>query len=341
MDIEFHYWITGIIAHRARFDEKEAEIIAYSSQYVDDNDVCLTIINKANDRKYRNYISQTMNILKPKDQLMRIYPIFHFVPGEPLHPLARRRDGKMHILNTTPDSENVNKLMDEAFRSTEDIRLYRIGIATHAYVDTWAHQNFVGWYDNFNAFGINALPNIGHADALHHPDWPGHRWTDNRIVENDINNNHRFLSVSERLFQKYCDFLISQKRYTNNERPIWDSLRKELEDALGSVYTGDENYDRDKRLSCYKNLAPWLTEYDERTWFNDAVKTDVKGFKDFHEGILSHFTVFKDEYYWREDRDIQSTDWFKFQEAVKRHERFGIKLLDSILKQMDVDISKV
>ena len=60
------------------------------------------VVARKDDAPYRNHFSQTMNILKPKDQLMRIYPIFHFVPGEPDAPSARRRDGKMHILNTTP-----------------------------------------------------------------------------------------------------------------------------------------------------------------------------------------------------------------------------------------------
>jgi hypothetical protein len=30
---------------------------------------------------YKNYISQTMDITKPKEELLRIYPFFHFFPG--------------------------------------------------------------------------------------------------------------------------------------------------------------------------------------------------------------------------------------------------------------------
>ena len=43
MDIEFHYWITGIIAFEAGFTEEEAKTIAYSSQYVDENDVSIAV----------------------------------------------------------------------------------------------------------------------------------------------------------------------------------------------------------------------------------------------------------------------------------------------------------
>ena len=147
MDIEFHYYLTFIIAAKAGFSEDDASIIAYSSQYVDDNDMIFEI-NKDKTQNYSNYISQTMNILKPKSKLFRIYPLFHFIPGDPLSPGALRRDGSMHWLNTTPDSDNANKVIDAALKSGN---LYQIGIATHSYVDTWAHQNYIGYYNEFNS----------------------------------------------------------------------------------------------------------------------------------------------------------------------------------------------
>ena len=70
-----------------------------------------------------------MDILKPKKTLMRIYPIFHFVPGDPMTESARRGDGKMHILNTTPDNDIANDMLSSAFKASTDSRPYRIGIA--------------------------------------------------------------------------------------------------------------------------------------------------------------------------------------------------------------------
>jgi hypothetical protein len=32
MDIEFHYWVTGLVAEYAGFKDDESQIIAYSSQ---------------------------------------------------------------------------------------------------------------------------------------------------------------------------------------------------------------------------------------------------------------------------------------------------------------------
>jgi len=74
MNIEFHYYITYILAVKARFGPEEAQTIAYSSQYVDDNNQKYTL-DKNKPDEYQNYISQTLNILKPKCELIRIHPL--------------------------------------------------------------------------------------------------------------------------------------------------------------------------------------------------------------------------------------------------------------------------
>jgi len=171
MDKEFHYHIVGVIARQAGFTDEEALTIAHASQLVDDNDALCTIHDKNPDDEYEVYISQTMDILKPKRELMRIYPIFHFLPGNPLAFSARRSDGKMHILTTTPGNDLARKVMKAARNDKSPHQLHRLGVAAHAFADTWAHQNFVGWYDGINGDDMNLLPNIGHADFIHHPDW--------------------------------------------------------------------------------------------------------------------------------------------------------------------------
>lgn len=340
MDIEFHYWITAIVANRAGFDAEETRIIAYSSQFVDDNDIRLTVVDRATKKELRNYISQTMDITKPVQELMRIYPIFHFVPGEPTTDSARRRDGKMHILTTTPDSENAGHLLAEAFASSPDHRLYRIGIATHAYVDTWAHQNFVGWFDDFNAMGKIA-PNIGHADATHNPDRVGHRWDDDRLVDVVINNNHRFLAAAERLFDKYCDYLETQGRYADAGRPDWESLEQVLVAAMQPVSSRGSDRRQDARIEAYRKAINWLRDYDELEWLDAAIETKVRGLRDNKNGLLSKFTLFRDEYYWREEVEQEQTDWFRFQQAVRDHQAVGMKKIAPIYEQMNIDLWNV
>jgi hypothetical protein len=338
MNKEFHYWLTGLIAKESGFTEEESKIIAYSSEYVDENDVVFTILNREGEKDYENYMSQTMNILKPKRQLMRIYPIFHFVPGEPEAGTARRRDGKRHILNTTPNSERANDLMDAAFNADDQTRLYRIGIATHAYLDTWAHQNFVGWFDEFNHIEMDLKPNVGHADAEHHPDWVSHRWVDNRLVEPEINNKLRFLSAARELFSKY-------RRYHGNEdiedlSNRWADLETTLKRLQGNTYTGSRSKYEDERLENYRTeLGGWLPEFNERVWFDTAIETDVRMGEDTHDGLMRHLTIFEDRYYWRQGINREDTHWYRFQEAVIAHQRFAMDLLTPVFDEMGIKLS--
>jgi len=196
---------------------------------VDENDVCLTIEDRSSGDVYQNYISQTMNSLKPKQKPMRIYPVFHFVPGEPMCKSAFRCDGNMHLLNTTPGNEIADKLFDLAFKSSEDTRLYCIGIATHAYAGTWAHQNFVGWYDFFNDISLDVKPDIGHANAEHHPDWAAHRWENARLVNDQVDNTDRFLAAAKEIYAKYQDYNKQSGRKAN---AAWKTVSGQLLQAM-------------------------------------------------------------------------------------------------------------
>jgi hypothetical protein len=337
MDIEFHYWITGILALRAGFTDEEAHTIAYSSQYVDDNDLKYEIKDPGGGKSYRNFVSQTMNILKPKHELMRIYPIFHFVPGDPLSETCYRCDGKMHLLVTTPCSENAVAMLDEALNAGEDTRLYRIGIATHSFVDTWAHQNFVGWYDHYNNIGMDPKPDIGHANAEHHPDWVSHRWQDNRLVDKDISNIHRFLPAAEELYRRYGKYLKTQGR---PKGAPWGKVEEELVDIMGATYSGNTKKDEDQRTAKYRKTLGW-PDYKETYWFNAAIDTKVHGLKDRHNGLLAEVRLFKDEYTWKRDQDYKETDWYNFQRAVKAQERLGLRLLSPTFRKMGYDLTQV
>jgi len=338
MDTEFHFYMTGIIAKAAGFNEDEAKTIATASEYVDENDVCLTIEDRSNGNVYQNYISQTMNILKPKRKLMRIYPVFHFVPGEPMCESACRCDGKMHLLNTTPDNEIANKMFDLAFKSSEDTRLYRIGIATHAYADTWAHQNFVGWYDFFNDIALDVKPDIGHANAEHHPDWPAHRWEDARLVKDEIDNTDRFLVAAKEIYEKYKNYNKQSGRKAN---ATWKTVSSQLIQAMGASFSGSLNYYREDRLDRYRKLALWLGDFDESDWFKAAIDTKVLGLKDSDSGLLSMFTMLRDKLYWKEGADKEKTHWYRFQEAVKAHQGKAMEDLDILFARMGVNLHTV
>lgn len=312
MDIEFHYYLTYLIAAKAGFSAEDSEILAYSCQLTDDNTEIYEI-SKGTGQSYSNYISQTSDILKPKEELFRIYSHFHFVPGFPEEATARRKDGKMHWLNTTPNSENANMIFDAALRTDN---LYRIGIACHAFADTFAHQNFIGYYDSFNHMsGIlgNVIPQIGHAHALHNPDWPAHIWVDERLFDDisTVFNYERFKSAAMYMYQRL-------RRYKNKsitENDLKNEAWSVGNFVVGAIGKTDKNNDRkDERISGYCRLGKnqdcgekEIPEYVKNSWFDEAINED--GFKP----IVSDLT-------WKDSTKYKDTNWYKFQEAVKQHQ---------------------
>ena len=337
MDREFHYFATGLIAKRAGFRERDAEILARACRFVDQNNVALRVRDPDRPEKvYENAVSQTVDILRPQSELMCIYPLFHFLPGDPEAESARRCDGKMHILNTTPDSDVANQLLDLACKAPPDIRLYRIGVASHAFADTWAHQNFVGWHDSFNSMEFDLLrPEIGHAEAGHRPDWIGYLWRDHRLLEPEVDNTERFIAAARALFFKYC---AHRRRLGRKDRsPEWSRLERELRHIFGEKYGGDELRFREERLQRFRNKLD-LGTFTERDWVEDAMDIDVRGLRDSHQGFRAKLTLFPDRYYWKPNVAKEDTHWYRFQEAVKEHQEAGIRLLRPLFQQMGVDI---
>ena len=353
LNIEFHYYMTYLITVRAGFKPTEAEIIAYSSQYIDDNDLIYNITAE-NQAVYSNYISQTKNITRPKKNLFRIYPVFHFIPGDPLADSARRRDGKLHLLNTTPDSKNARKVLKLGLKSNN---LYKIGLAIHSFADSFAHQNFVGYYDEFNLVeGIQqklssifkrSVYKIGHAAAGHRPDIPHALWQDPRLCKSNSlrDNKEIFLQAAARIFEelkKYQDPAAAEADIKSEK----EELLADLAAVIGKKSEAPELFklnSRKRRLNCCKKLslkkkygAAKLKDYDPSLWFNEAVKINT-GFLKIDRSSswqrlgLDYFSkqlkFLKSCYSWKSET-YQKTHWFKFQEAVKEMQEEVIELLN-------------
>ena len=324
MDIEFHYYITYIIARTAGFKPEDAYVIAYSSQYTDDNQTVHTI-HKGHPDEYSNYVSQTVNILKPQKELIRIYPVFHFMPGtlpEIAGDLARRRDGKLHLMNTIPDSSNSRQLFHAALYSRN---LYRVGIATHMYADTFAHQNFLGVEDGFNDMkGLLEvlIPSICHADTGHKPDDIALRWEDERLVpsHSEIDNRSRFLEATRCIYEKYAGYLNNP----NDGQDLIDQIDKAI---------GGQDESSGNRIERYKELiGTEFVEYGKNHWFEEAI--DFKNEEVADQDPQDTVPISQTEWVWRED--YKESHWYKFQEAVKAHQWLAMDtVIGPIFKQME------
>lgn len=327
MDIEYHYYTTFIIAMRAGFEKEQAYKIAYSSQYTDDNDTSYKIDEDQEDT-YENYISQTMDITKPQEERLRIYPIFHFMPGtsnEIWQYSPDRKDGKFHLLNAIPNNQNAALILNDALQSGD---FYRIGIATHMFADTFAHQNYVGFKDEFNAmtgFLQGLLPNIGHADAKHNPDIPNLIWKDMRLTSKYQmrKNKEIFLTATRCIFDQYCSVLKPPDADTTKF-----ALLNDIGNAIGNEVETDMNKLRSQRHAMYKELLKdSFIEYNEDDWFNAAVRYE-------RDPLTIGTSNVKTLYFWKDD--YRKSEWFFFQEAVKEHQNKALAVLASTFDRMEV-----
>ncbi|MBN2440122.1 MAG: hypothetical protein JXJ04_02210 [Spirochaetales bacterium] len=341
MDREFHYYIMYYLARKAGLSENDCYLLSYSNQMTDDNTSVYKI--KSKKENYENYISQTMNILKPQNKLMRIYLCFHFIPGDYQKSCAYRKDGKLHLLTTTPNSTLAQDFLLTALRSKN---IYRIGIATHAYADSWAHQNFVGCNDYVNSnkqiLGL-LIPNIGHADFIQKPDIVSLTWKDKRLIPShqEINNQERVLSAAKHIFLILTAY--SQGKEIQNLDDIvnnkndssWQVVEKELKDALGPVFTFIKNSIdlKNKRMEGYnKLLKNNFEQYESTRWFNEAVDIHVKGLKD-KPVKFGQSSFIPDVYTMKEN--FESSHWYKFQEAVKEHQAYAKEKIKPRIEQME------
>lgn len=319
MDTEFHYYITGLLAKRSGFSEAEAATIAYASEYVDYNCQSYEVHENWGDKPYCNEISQTMDISKPRSERIRIYPLFHFVPGDPNADSARRVDGKTHPLNTTPDSANANAIIDAALGGViadGEGLLHAIGIASHTYVDSWAHQNFVGIKDDFNQMGSDIKPNIGHADAGHYPDIPCLIWEDERLIDPLIDNRERFIEAGMALYDKYLDY--NRNRGVPAEKSS-DVMQDELIQILGpSSKQASMNLNRYNRNVRYQQIS-FLDAFDPNHLLYQATRRDGASL------------------FWEKPKE--QCGWYHFQEAVKKHGDYAFKLLKPSFIDAGIDIS--
>lgn len=344
MDIEFHYYMTYLIAARAGYAPGDATIIAHAAQSVDDNHIPVRLVDEVGVG-YENCISQTMDILRPHEDSL-IYPIFHFIPGDPKATSAKRQDGVEHPMVTTPDSALANAMIDAALRSKN---LYRIGVSAHGYVDTWAHQNFVGKRDTFNEFAIGLWQRlkqefmaVGHAHAKHYPDLPGLIWEDERLVDSRVDNRARFLDAAGRLFTK---FVHQTKPGISDDALSKEiaSLRADLDTDIGQ--RDDEDARKDQRIENFIKRGQGreyggseIPTYVQGTWFSEAIVesradvlsqmksqwsvpmlADLVDVADFATDVFANGN--RQQVTWRNPAPLIYKDgnWFKFQEAVKSH----------------------
>ncbi len=271
MNIEFHYWIILFIARRAGIEAESARKIAHASQLVDERTIAIPVIGPRGSIAIPATQAFTVSA-----EGNAIRGAFHFVPGDAALASRMRLDGRVNRGVVTPNSPRVKALLINALKTRD---LYRIGVALHAYADSWAHAGFCASLDSFNQFYPNdPIPPVGHAAALLKPDLLNEIWIDPRLKPHysRIDNRDRFIKAA-RLCYKYL------AAYNHQAFDNADMVQYELEELWGPP--GKKG--RDERYSDYA-LALHESPFNRGEWFNDAgIDTELE---DESESAESEFT---------------------------------------------------
>ncbi|MDZ5762788.1 hypothetical protein Cyrtocomes_01183 [Candidatus Cyrtobacter comes] len=296
MDLEFHYHITYLLAMGGGFNKDDAYKIAYSSQYIDDNQANILVKDDQNNI-YKNIQTQSYLLLDKTSK--EIYVPFHFVPKCTLSK-SLRKDCIFNPMEVESNSQLARNSLKKALKLRDP---YQIGISSHAFVDSWAHQNFTGYAEVYNNIGYSYMAkSIGHFDALHYPDSVSLIWKDSRLKDEKINNNVRFLEAAW--------YLLDIFSKANKIKPNAEII-KLIQDIFGTAtenYFWNNTFLMPKRIRQYNKISKELfscaiPKYSSTEWFKKIVKHSIKGF------------------YWK-NQAYKESEWYLFNEAAKRHRKF-------------------
>ena len=348
MQIDFHHAVTYVVTRLAGFTHEDACTVAHASQYVDDATTDGPLTFSTGERYVRvTSAHKTFDIRVNSDHADNrlVWVPFHFLPGNDAPPAgASADDAFSHRMMCKPDSAVARLMMHDCIeRRGEAFGLHRFGIALHTYVDTWAHQQFVGMVcdlnrlkkltiepdpvysateifrdlssglTQFKAHVAGHLP-VGHAAALTCPDMPFLKWSFTRqsgeVVHRD--NPSDFLAAAKGMFNMARRYLAHDTSLADAEMPADDLV---LIDKLlrGTILIeGEERHPiwieaiRQGRFS----FGPAQVTYVDQgpnSWKMKALGEDP----DDEDGVTF---VFKDEFL--------RSDWKHFHDAVQHHRLF-------------------
>jgi len=355
MNIDFHHGVIYVLARLTGFEPNHANIIAYSSQYVDDacNKGVITFSNEPHARYYR--INSSQNLNNPLEDVktytqddvfnQHIWVPFHFLPGNAGRKLAEGDEGLTFLdkIICKPNSPVAQDLVAECLKRKDDkYSLYRLGITMHVYADTWAHQGFAGINDPMNdVTDINtnnlddlltnatnkALPPLGHGRALHFPDYPFlEKWSyTNGSGQQVTRKNHsEFLDAAINIFRALQLFLKP------NEQPR-DLLPQDLSQIslmLSATTSPNENERHQAWLNDIRNGA-FSFGPEEPPFY----PPNGKGIGSWKYAALKTADIWDTCFEFTFDKSFLTCDWKMFHDALQAH-RFYV--LHDLLPQYGI-----
>ena len=356
MERDFHHTAIYVLCRIAGMKSRYAEIVAYASQQVDD-----AIYGHALKFENGELFMQTCTSyrkLSPTlidvNDAIAVWTPFHFLPR------GQQRDGSQLI--TSPHSRPMDLLLEDVTEAGSELALSRLGIALHCYADAFAHQDFKGFYDQYNDIElvmgpdrgtillnlkeklINTilnLPPIGHVQAFKNPDIPYAVWSyrrDNGQIKTIHNLEERVLPALTNIYSYLKDYLSLNNEYKSID-PITNfaNCRQKMLELFKYRANSEKRHQNwlEKIHSNHFNFRDFdivdtRLDYQARSWFWEAVEP-VKA-----KGSLNWIHHWFFNYYpFRKGSDFYQSHWVKFMRAAAEHQN---RVVHHILPQCGIEV---
>lgn len=321
MRIDFHFYTIYVLARAAGFSSEDAHVIAYSSQYTDDevaeNDIWFEggDIFKPRITAHRIFDPHSVTTEISK----KVWMPYHFVPGN-------TGAGDERLI-TRANGPIIQEIINEFLNADFDIipyGLHLLGIILHAYADTFSHQNFIGIRNELNRVNdlkiggqavpeflvYRVAPSLGHTQVGSTPDEPYREWEYwNYSGAHEIHNHQRTLDAAQFCYALLIKFLGRFPKFLTSAIVSF----KEIEAKLGELFGNSQDI-----KDCQKAWRGAITkgefgfepqgkdidlQYSEREWFEEAVRVEPRPMEDgqLKDCLIkgenfnkSHFNLFND-----------------------------------------------
>lgn len=341
MQIDFHHTVTYVCARMAGFEHNEADIIAYSAQYVDDATNSGTI--KFDNGALYHRISSAHTTFDIKSHMNKlenhqVWVPFHFLPGNLGKTSRYNHQGRFHKkLVCKPDSPISRDMLDMTIADfKKPYGLQRLGIAMHVYADTFAHQGFAGIIHEVNEVYDLELDNetlsladkvkykalskrfpMGHGAALECPDKPYLKWS----YKNGIKGSKRVVRDNTEIFITAVQSIVGQLMLFRTK------LKLEVPDYNQADENKiKENFERFTDKDGHNRHQKWLASISNGDFSFGAVDLEYipKGrgsWKYQAIGQEKEIDLFGDEFEY--NNSFLSSNWKLFHDALQAH-RFDV-----------------
>jgi len=346
MQLDMHYYAVYYLGLAAGLEPEDAYIMAYSSQYVDDAKEYekVKLIDKNNEvKEFDPICTQHMSLNSfSEDVSDKVYFPFHFFP-------ICSGDSPDERAITRPFTENNDHrdVFSDALHSND---FHRLGIALHAFADSYSHQQFSGewstlnevrrmrcvlrrrvmpsnllsslflvFLEYFKRLGRWALssyaPEIGHLRAYKVPDYPHAVWRYRNYDDSKIkrSNPDEYIKCGLEMY-KQLKKLKTAVRPPLNDMEVKTTIQQAVyipgSEKHRIKYWKDQITGLGKSLN-NQNIQKHLN-YDPLCWKEDAFQEDKK--------TLKHLKLLPDKWYRVKGTfdDFKNSHFYKYHEAAKQ-----------------------